>query len=195
MKKTLIIAILFANSLLKAQEFSYGLVFGNSFYGVANNNGTSPMTHDKYSTLTYGAYGEYYFTENIAIKNEILFSKYDFYYHITKQPFEMNFLTIAPNLKYDFGEVKQEGFYMLLGPKFSFITNVNSEGINVKNSFESIIYGVQLGFGYRVFKYIDLQTKLEYDLSPFFELENGNKSSFFHGVISANIDLAKIFSK
>lgn len=194
MKNTLIIAILFANSLLKAQDFSYGLVFGNSFYGIDNNGGLYTMGHDDYSSLTYGAYGEYYFTENIAIKNDVLFSTNNFYYSFTSQPFEMNFITIAPNLKYDFGEVKQEGFYMLLGPKFSFISSVNSKGIDVKNSFESFIHGVQLGFGYRIFKYIDLQTKLEYDLSPFFELENGSRSKFFAGVVTANIDLAKIFS-
>lgn len=178
MKKLLTITLLFTLSLVNAQEFSYGVVLGNSFYAIANNNGRNTMEIDDNNILTIGGYGEYNFTEKIGIKTDILYTKNSFFYYPTKQPFEMNVVSVAPNFKYDFGEEYREGFYMLLGPKLSFITSVESEGEDVKDSFETFNFGAQLGFGYRVFKYIDLQTKLEYDISPFFKLENGNKGNF-----------------
>jgi hypothetical protein len=152
------------------------------------------MQTDNSNSITFGAYGEYNFTEKIGIKTELLFLKTDFYYLPTKQPFEMNILSIAPNFKYDFGDKYRKGFYMLVGPKLAFATSIKSEGEDVKDSFETIIFGAQLGFGYRVLTFIDLQAKIDYDVTPFFKLNNGNKSKFFAAIISFNVDLAKILS-
>ena len=134
------------------------------------------------------------FTEKTGIKTEILFAKNTFFYYPTKQPFEMYILSISPNFKYDFGETYRDGFYMLAGPKLAFITGVKSEGEDVKDSFETFNLGAQLGFGWRLLKFFDIQTKLDYELTPFFKLNNGNKSNFFGAVISANIDLSRVLS-
>ena len=195
MKKLLyIFAFLFTCYVSGQEEFSYGVVIGNSFYTIANNNGTNSMNTDDYSTITFGGYGEYNFTEKTGIKTEILFAKNIFFYYPTKQPFEMNILSIAPNFKYDFGETYRDGFYMLAGPKLAFITGVKSEWEDVKDSFETFNLGAQLGFGLRILKFIDIQTKLDYELTPFFKLNNGNKSNFFGAVISVNIDLSRLLS-
>lgn len=194
MKKLLTFTILFTINILNAQELSYGVVLGNSFYAIANNNGSNTMEMEDSSIFIIGGYGEYNFTENIGIKTDILYAKNSFFYYPNRQPFEMNVVSCAPNFKYDFGEEYRKGFYLLVGPKLSFVTSVESEGEDVKDSFETLNFGAQIGFGYRVLKFIDLQTKLEYDISPFFKLENGKKSNFFGAVVSANIDLAKLFS-
>lgn len=187
--------ILFTCVVSAQQEFSYGVVLGNNFYTIENNNGTTTFeTEDKVSSFALGGYSEYNFTENIGIKVDILFSKKEFIYFPNKQLFTMNFVDIAPNFKYDFGETYREGFYMLAGPKISLITNVKSEGEDVKDSFETLNFGAQLGFGWRILKFVDIQTKFDYELSPFFKLNNGNKSNFFGAVISANIDLTRVFS-
>ncbi len=195
MKKLLLLFTIFLTSTASAQhEFSYGVVIGNSFYTIGNNNGTTTFeTEDKVSSFVIGGYSEYNFTENIGIKVDVLFSKKEFIYFPNKQIFTMNFVDIAPNFKYDFGETYRDGFYMLIGPKISLITNAKSEGEDVKDSFETFNLGAQLGFGWRIFKFVDIQTKLDYELTPFFKLNNGNKSNFFGAVISANIDLAKAF--
>jgi hypothetical protein len=195
MKKLLyIFTVLFTCVVSAQQEFSYGVELGNSFYTIGNNNGTTTFeTEDKVSSFVIGGYSEYNFTENIGIKVNVLFSKKEFIYFPNKQIFTMNFVDIAPNFKYDFGETYRDGFYMLIGPKISLITNAKSEGEDVKDSFETFNLGAQLGFGWRIFKFVDIQTKLDYELTPFFKLNNGNKSNFFGAVISANIDLAKVF--
>lgn len=195
MKKLLyLFAILFTCIVSAQQEFSYGLVIGNSFYTIANNNGTNGMNTDDYSTITFGGYGEYNFNEKTGIKTEILFAKNNFTYYPTKQLFEMSIMSIAPNFKYDFGETYREGIYLLAGPKLAFITSVKSEGEDAKDSFETFNFGAQLGFGWRILKFIDIQTKLDYELTPFFKLNNGNKSNFFGAVISVNIDLSRLLS-
>lgn len=185
-------SILFTCNISAQQEFSYGVIIGNSFYTIANNNGTNSMNTDDYSTITFGGYGEYNFTEKTGVKTEILFAKNNFFYYTTKQPFEMNLLSIAPNFKYDFGETYRDGFYMLAGPKLAFITSVKSEGEDVKDSFETFNLGAQLGFGWRILKFIDLQTKLEYEVTPFFKLDNGDSSNFFNAIVTLNIDIAKM---
>jgi hypothetical protein len=194
MKKLLLFSFFLISIFVTAQELSYGPILGANFYDINNNNGSNSMQTDNSSSITFGAYGEYNFTEKIGIKTELLFLKTDFYYLPTKQPFNMNILSIAPNFKYDFGDKYRNGFYMLVGPKLAFATSVKSEGEDVKDSFETTIFGAQLGFGYRVLTFIDLQTKIDYDVTPFFKLDNGNKSKFFAAIISFNVDLAKIVS-
>ena len=194
MKKLITLTLVFFINLIVAQEFSYGLVLGNNFYSVANNNGTTSMSTNDYNSITFGGYAEYNFTENTGVKTDVLLVKNSILFRPTKQPFEMNILNISPSFKYDFGGVYREGFYMLVGPKFSFITSIDSNGKDVKDSFETFNYGTHLGFGYRIFKYIDIQTRLEYNISPFFKLENGNKSNFFGALVSVNIDLAKLIT-
>ncbi|WP_396184164.1 outer membrane beta-barrel protein [Flavobacterium sp.] len=194
MKKLLSFSFLLIFIFGTAQELSYGPILGANFYDINNNNGSNTMQTDNSNSITFGAYGEYNFTEKIGIKTELLFLKTDFYYLPTKQPFEMNILSIAPNFKYDFGDKYRKGFYMLVGPKLAFATSIKSEGEDVKDSFETIIFGAQLGFGYRVLTFIDLQAKIDYDVTPFFKLNNGNKSKFFAAIISFNVDLAKILS-
>jgi hypothetical protein len=194
MKKLLTFTILFTINIMSAQELSYGVVLGNSFYAIANNNGTNNMEVEDSSIFIIGGYGEYNITDNIGIKTDILYERKSFFYNPIMQPFQMNVVSLAPSFKYDFGKEYREGFYLLIGPKLSFVTSVESEGEDVKDSFETFNFGTQLGFSYRVLTFVDLQTKIEYDVSPFFKLENGRKSNFFGAVFSANIDLAKLFS-
>jgi len=201
MKKLVIITLLFTINLINAQELSYGVIFENSFYESGNNNSKNATYVRKNYAFNPGIYGEYNFNEKIGIKTEIYLKNKNINYkpynggYVLNFEVDLKYLEINPNFKYDFGDEYRKGFYMLAGPKLCFLTKAKSDSEDVKEEFESFYIGAQLGFGYRVFKYIDLQTKLEYDISPFFKLENGNKSNFFGAVFSANIDLAKLLSK
>jgi hypothetical protein len=195
MKKLLSFSFLLIFIFGTAQDFSYGVVVGNSFYSIANNNGTNSFqTESTYTSFAYGGYGEFNFTQNMGVKMDVLFSRNMFIYHPNKQEFTMKLVAVSPNFKYDFGEVYYKGFYMLAGPKFSFATSVESDGEEVNDDFNTFLFGAQLGFGWRILNYIDFQTKLEMDLTPFYKFENGNKSNFFGAIISVNVDLAKILS-
>ena len=193
MKKSIsLFVLLFSIYFVNAQDFSGGVVLGNSFYGVANGGGEfSPKKNP--TSFSFGLYGEYAFNNNIGIKTDFLFSQYKFFTN-SNIPFEMGIVTIAPNFKYDFGENYREGFYMVAGPKITIVNSAKSNNDDVKDIFNTPMVGVQLGFGWRIFRFVDLQTKFEYDIDAFYEFKNGNKSSFFGGIISANIDIARLIS-
>lgn len=199
MKKIFVISFIFlVSNLTKAQDFSYGPIIGYSFYEIGNNNGTFQFLTDKNNTINLGAYLEYQFTDNLGVKTELIIIKKEAYFKssssflTSEDKFNFSFVEINPNLKYDFGEEYRSGFYMLIGPKISFITKATLENEDVKDDFESFIYGAQIGFGYRIFKFIDLQTKIEYDIAPFIKFENDRKSQFFGANISLNLDLEKL---
>lgn len=199
MKKTLFFClILLISNLTHAQEISYGPLIGYSFYEIGNNNGTYSFESDKTNAVNFGAYAEYNFTDNVGIKTELLFNKkealYSPYFLSEDIKFDFSFVEINPSFKFDFGQEYRKGFYMLLGPKFSFTTKATTEGEDVKDDFESFIYGAQLGFGYRIFKFIDIQTKLDYDIAPFIKFEDNKKSRFVGANISLNVDVERLIN-
>jgi hypothetical protein len=178
-----------------AQNFSYGLILGCNAFQVANDGGTSnfePLGGGFVSNL--GVYAEYSFTNKIGIKTEVAFNKKEVKYSTFDTNLEMSFFQITPSLKYDFGQEYRKGFYMLLGPKLSLITKVTSEGEDVKDAFKTTNFGIQYGVGTRIYKYFDLETKLDYEFSPFFEA-NGTKSSFFNFYINLGIDIERLLNK
>ncbi len=182
-----------------SQNISYGTVLGVEFYQSNNNNGENQLvTKDNKltSSLNLGAFFEYGFTENIGIKTELTFNKKKITYNLIDEDIKLNFFEFSPSFKYDFGDTYNEGFYMFIGPRFSFLTEAETESNNdVKDSFEKTNIGLQLGLGSRVSKFIDIQGKLDYGISPYFELSNGDKSSFFGIYFSLNVDLEKFINK
>ena len=202
MKKLFVIlSILLVSVTAKSQQLSYGIVLGANFYGSGNNNGANTFTTSgKYVTPNLGGYAEYGFNEKMGAKIEFTFNKKEveyvpLSYSQTKAIFKMAFFEISPSFKYDFGNEYRRGFYMFLGPKFAFVTSAELDGVDASDAFKKNIFGVQLGLGHRVLKFIDIQTKFNYDVTPFFKLDNGNQSKFFGAYLSLNVDLEKIINK
>jgi len=192
--------LLFIFTIVNAQEFSYGVVLGNSFFDAGNNNGSDRMHAKSYSQFLPGVYGEYNFNENIGIKADVFLTNkpVNYFKYISgytyQSEIDLKYFEFSTNLKYDFGNTYREGFYMLIGPKFNLLTKATSEGEDVKDSFESFYVSAQLGFGWRVFQFVDLQTKFEYDVMPFFKTRNDHNSKFFGAIVSVNIDIEKMLS-
>lgn len=197
MKKLITLILVFVFNIVSAQEFSYGPVLGMSFYGTSNDSGVQQFGFNKLGFLTVGAYGEYNFTKNIGVKTELLFNKRGLEFKVLgaggfKTDYDFSVIEVNPNLKYDFGQEYRRGFYMLFGPKFSFVSKITSDGEDAKDGFETFLYGVQLGFGTRVYKFIDIQTKLDYDVTSFAEYGNNSYSNFFGATLSLNLDVERL---
>lgn len=199
MKKTIILVSLFlAFSTSKAQEISYGLVLGGEAFMSANNSGGVRFSVKKSFITNFGGYAEYNFNNKIGIKTELTFNKKQVTYHYfvfdipQKQAFDLSFFEISPSLKYDFGDEYRRGFYMLIGPKVSFITTVTADTEDAKKIFNTTNIGAHLGFGQRIAKIADLQLKLDYEITPFFETTKDRQSNFAGAYISLNIDIESI---
>lgn len=189
-----LLLLLFAFSL-NAQDLSYGVLVGITTYDSNNNNSQSNFSSSpKQTVLNLGGYIDYKFTNNIGLKTDLTFNQKELTLINNSVNSKLNFIEISPNLKYDFGDEYRQGLYMLLGPRISFLTNATTEGVDSSGLFNSTNIGLQLGIGYRIFKFIDLEGKFDYGVTPFFENEN-DKSKFFGAYVTLNIDLERILNK
>lgn len=189
-----LLLLLFAFSL-NAQDLSYGVLVGITTYDSNNNNSQSNFSSSpKQTVLNLGGYIDYKFTNNIGLKTDLTFNQKELTLINNSVNSKLNFIEISPNLKYDFGDEYRQGLYMLLGPRISFLTNAKTEGVDSSGLFNSTNIGLQLGIGYRIFKFIDLEGKFDYGVTPFFENEN-DKSKFFGAYVTLNIDLERILNK
>ncbi|WP_445715266.1 outer membrane beta-barrel protein [Flavobacterium sp.] len=181
-------------SIEKTNQFSYGIVIGGNFYNITNNNTADAFIPEDISpSFIVGIFGEYNFTKNMGVKIDANYYNKDFLFDIKNKLITMKFVDFSANFKYDFGENYREGFYLLGGPKISIIADADSDNEDVKHHFETLNLGAQLGFGWRIYKYFDLQTKFEYEVTPFFKLDNGHNSKFVNAIVTLNIDIAKMF--
>lgn len=177
-----------------AQDFSYGVMLGANIYQSDNNNGENQLiteNNELVATTNLGAYIEYGFNNNMGVKLEASFNKKEVTRKHANVMYTFNFLELSPSFKYDFGNTYQQGFYMTIGPRISVLTKSESS-INNEEPIKNVHLGAQLGLGHRVFKFIDLEGKFDYGLTPYFELNNGDKSKFFGVYLSALIDIQSL---
>lgn len=192
-KKTLFILFLTFSVFTYSQDKSYGLLLGANFYESNNNNGENQLIikDNKFTTSNFGAYFEYGINENIGIKSELTFNKKMITYNKFDLDFELQFIEFSPSFKYDFGTEYKKGFYMTLGPRFSFLIKTESDE-NSEDTFENLNIGLQLGLGHRLTNFIDFQAKIDYGITPYFKLENNDKSKFFGAYLTLFIDASEL---
>lgn len=178
-----------------AQNLSYGVLLGITTYDSNNNNNQSNFSSNpKQTILNLGGYVDFRFSNNIGLKTDVTFNQKELSLLNSSVNFKLNFIEISPNLKYDFGDEYRKGFYMLIGPRVSFLTSAKTEGVDATSLFNTTNIGLQLGLGYRIFKSIDLEGKFDYGVTPYIENKNDN-SKFFGTYISLNLDLERIINK
>jgi Outer membrane protein beta-barrel domain len=186
----LTIALVLITITSKAQEFSYGVLLGANIFEstgdgernvfVSSSGNSIFVVSGANFILNYGGYVEYNFNQNLGVKIESNFNRKAVKYFNSTQEFKMSFFEIAPSLKFDFGQEYRKGFYMLLGPKFSTMTSATYEGEDVISSFNKSRTSLQLGFGTRIKRIVDFETKFDYEFTPFFETTQNRKSNFFN---------------
>lgn len=191
MKKIVLLTLLIS-AFASAQKFSYGVIVGADFYEVMNNSGSSNFKQIGGTASSLGVYGEFNFTNKLGIKTEITFNKKEIEQHISDAKFNFAIVEVAPSLKYDFGQEYRKGFYMLFGPKFALMTKAVSGSTDVKDAFKTANIGLQYGVGTRVLKYFDIEGKLDYELTPFYEVDGEYRSGFFAFYLNLGIDLERL---
>lgn len=200
MKKIIFLLLLTSIAVTAQNKLSYGIVFGSNFYDSANDNGTFNFTSTTYggSDFNYGGYLEYNFTNNMGLKTEITLINRQLSFRefsgSNLTDFDFSYFEVAPSFKYDFGQEYRKGFYLLFGPKISIMTKADVDGDDVKDIFNTTNVGAQFGLGQRVFKYVDIEAKLDYEITPFFKRES-YKSTIFGAYISLTVDLERIINK
>ncbi|WP_417859473.1 outer membrane beta-barrel protein [Xanthomarina gelatinilytica] len=200
-KKFLLLMCIVSLSTIKAQDISYGLIFGVNFYNDQSSSGGPndvffDSGNDNFIVPNFGAYFEYGFNKNMGANLEMSFNKKSFvkgYANVSlNETYVFNFIDINPNFKYDFGDTYRHGFYMLIGPKIAFLTKAEFEGNDVKSDFESVNLGIDLGVGQRFLKFLEIECKVDYGLTPFFKQEGSKSSKLFGVYLNLNLDIERL---
>ena len=188
---------------MSAQKLSYGIILGANFYNdqSSNSDGEDEVFfdsgNDEFIVPNIGGYLEYQLSANIGVKLEATTNKKTFekgiHHSSLGEIYVLRYLDINPNFKYDFRKEYRKGFYILAGPKFAILTKAKFQGRNVTSEFEKVALGLELGFGQRILKVLELETKIDYGLSPFFKITSSNNSKLFGVYFQLNVDLERIF--
>lgn len=187
--------ILFSH-FTSAQKISYGLVLGGSLYSNASSGSPTFRTAGSVFTPNLGGYGEYSLNERFGVKTELTFNKRNLKLPDDTNVFTFGIVELTPSFKWDFGNEYRKGGYLLIGPKFSMITNVKYNEENLSDAFENTFISGQAAIGSRILSYFDLQFRVEYGITPFFKNETTDNDDFFIASnISLNLDLEKILNK
>ncbi|RZK11196.1 MAG: PorT family protein [Flavobacterium sp.] len=202
MKKLLLLLFgLTANKTI-SQTLSYGVLLGVNVSASASKDGDS-FLNDSGATFTnsgnyvvpsFGAYAEYNFTERWGLKTEVLLHKATLEANYNPEgQLKMNILEISPNVKFDFGNEYRKGAYLVFGPRITLLNKISYEGSEADQDFTKTLIGLQLGAGTRILDYFDLQFKLNYDFTPFYENPTNTNSDFFLGAnLHLGIDIERL---
>ncbi|MBS1535797.1 MAG: PorT family protein [Bacteroidetes bacterium] len=198
---TLVFLISFLTSIAQTDsKWSYGLVGGNYIYFFNNLDSSYGFENNRTKTsLNVGGYFEYQFARKFGVKTSLTYRSASPDYHVNTRVqyftgnVKINFLDITPLIKYDCGSTYRKGFYMVFGPKISFITKAEEDGEDVKDVFNSSSYGFQYGIGTRIAKVVDLEIKLDYEVEPFFDRGKGVETHTYGINTLLYVDLQRIF--
>ncbi len=192
MKKIIFVTLLLTAMFSKAQELSYGVAIGGNQYEVYCDCGISS---DEVGTskigLYFGGYIDYGFTDHIGAKALIAYNQKIMGGDI---PVNFSFIDINPSFKYSFGKEYNKGFYLLLGPRFSFLLNAEFQNQEITDFFESSHIGLQLGMGATIYKFLELEIRFDYGVSALYEVM-GKDREIFGGLLVLNLNLEKLINK
>lgn len=194
LKSFFVLFLLFNQNHINAQNLSYGIILGGNIYNdQSSNSGPWDSGNIDYIIPNFGGYLEYELTKNMGIKLEITANSKKFEKGNT-DIYTFHFVDINPNFKYDFGKEYRKGFYMMLGPKFALMTKAEFEGQNVTSEFEKVNIGLELGLGQRIVKFLEIEGKFDYGLTPFYKTEGIKPSKLMGFYLSLNVDIQRIIS-
>lgn len=196
--KILAICLLLSPFLIKAQNISYGVILGSSAYD--NEIKGYLEAGAGYDVLHFGVYADYQISKKIGLKTNLTYGKNkDTRYYISPpgsytilDDVKYKKIELQPHIKYDFKNEYNKGFYILLGPRVSFVFNLEDEsGDKIKDFYKNTRFGGQLGFGTSISKYFAFEFIGDYGFSNFLK-DNTNKGKTLGGQLNLILNLESL---
>ncbi len=177
-----LITLLFLFTTLTAQEFSYGILLGGNFKdievegeGLYAGSGYSAV-NEPGVPINLGAYIDYPFTNSLGLKANIFYSKNKDEYQLAVAQYESydldlinSTLQFQPLVKFDVNKEYGKGFYLLAGPRISFVLDTydarNNFDQEAEDFYKSANFGGMFGFGFGIGEYIGFEVVGDYGLS------------------------------
>ncbi len=209
MKKIIVVFIFIISFFsINAQKISYGLNIGINGYDI---DGKDKITSsDGFSFFNFGVYLDLKLTNKLGVKGNITYSReregvYAIYrtdrfgFPILEKIFSKSKLSnihFYPLLKFDLDADYGKGFYLVGGPRISFIFSSKFEGVQNINSndfYKSTNAGIMIGFGTTFSKHFGFELIGDYLITNKINFEN-QKITNFGGFFNFTINLESILN-
>lgn len=144
MKKLLLLAVItvlgFAN--VNAQEINFGIKAGISFADISGDNPAEigPITDFK----SFGILAEIPVSEKFSFQPELMYSGQGF--EIDDEVVLLDYLNLPLMGKY----YLTKGLSLEAGPQIGFMVSADREGTDIKDTLNSVDFGVNFGIGYKL---------------------------------------------
>ncbi|MFD1604105.1 porin family protein [Flavobacterium artemisiae] len=174
MKKILVLAVFTALGFVNvnAQEIKFGVKAGLNFSTVSGDN-----TEIDYVTSQHvGILSEIPLSEKFSFQPEIMYSRQG--YSFGDDIVALNYLNIPLMGKYYI----TKGFSVEAGPQVGFLLSAKNEKTNVKDSFNTVDFGVNFGLGYKLENGINFGVRYNLGLTNINNVDNSsikNKNGVF----------------
>ncbi len=179
MKKVILTAMaVFAFSFANAQDTKFGVKAG---LNIANLTGD---VEDASSLIGFqiGGFAEFKISEKFAIQPELMYSAQGASSD-TDGDLKLGYLNIPVMAKY----YVAKSFSLEAGPQVGFLLSAEVEGVDVKDVFESVDFGVNFGAGYDFTENLSAGLRYNLGLSNVAKTEAGEDFTVNNSVFSITV--------
>lgn len=175
MKKILLLAVVtvlgFTN--VNAQEIKFGAKGGLNFASISGDN-TKGI--DAVTSFNFGVLSEIPISDKFSFQPELMYSGQG--YSFNDNTIALSYLNIPLMGKY----YLTKGLSIEAGPQIGFLLSAKNEKTDVKDSFNTFDFGVNLGLGYKLDNGLNFGVRYNLGLTDINNLDNSsieNKNGVF----------------
>jgi len=197
MKKTILIVIInLCFIITNAQEISYGLVLGSNIKDIEVKGDLNAGS--SYGLINFGGFFDYQLNQSLGVKSNLLYSKtideYNSPGSFSTIEFKIATVQFHPLIKFDTNKEYNKGFYLIGGPRFSFILNVKDEdGDKVEDFYKGTNFGAMFGFGVVFLKHFGFELIGDFGLSNMLDIED-NKTTTAGAFANLTLNLESLIN-
>ncbi|MCK5816320.1 MAG: PorT family protein [Flavobacteriaceae bacterium] len=175
MKNALLVIIIAVFSFvnINAQETKLGVKGGLNLSSISGDN-TEEI--DAVTAFHFGIMAEIPFSNKFSFQPELIYSGQG--YRINDNTVVSNYLNIPLMGKY----YLTKGFSLEAGPQIGFLLSAKNEGIDIKDSYNKVYFGVNFGLGYKLDNGLNFGARYNLGLSDINNIDgftSKNKNDIF----------------
>jgi len=203
MKRNLVLIIFTLITFnLYPQKVNFGLNVGAYYTDYEINGQISGGESTNAVPFTIGGFLDYQFNESFGIKSVALldFATEEFIIQLSGLSnfqfftIKKTSLLITPLLKYEVNKDYNKGFYLLGGPRVSFVlSSKDNDGNKIDDFYNSTNFGAQLGFGTSLLEHFYFELVGDYGLSNTLDSDNSDAQTV-SAYLNLGVNLESIFN-
>ncbi|WP_111706244.1 porin family protein [Lutibacter citreus] len=171
MKKVLLIAVITILGLtnVNAQDINFGIKGGLNFASISGDN---TENIDPVTAFNLGIMSEIQISNKFSFQPELMFSGVG--YSIEDDTVALNYLNIPLMAKY----YLTKGFSVEAGPQIGYLLSAKNESVDIKDSFNSVDFGLNVGIGYKLDNGLNFGARYNFGLSDINKSDVENINGF-----------------